>query len=543
MKIGGVVKVDQAASSNQKKNTGELIKEFFVAWLYIFLYALRGAKFVCFDFWVVSFNYFSFQLDKAYQRLTNPEIAKQEAIFSEDEVDAAYNRTKVTKKKRVKQYKYSKSTMAKYMKMKAAFEQDLQAAGATRSKYPNMYRFTVRNARGDGKIFTGTMSGFSKLDINSFLVNEGYEVYDIKTSEAINFVYKDSALLGRKMSNKDLVFWLTQLATYLRVGITLNEAVNILANQMKKNKSQQRMFRAICYELSLGESFSNALQKQGNYFPALLINMIKAAEAAGTLQETLDDMSDYYTEVEHTRKEMIGALTYPTILMCFSIVIVIFILMYVVPQFTNIYVQSGLEIRGITGLIVNLSDFLKASAIPLILGFALGVVILYFLYKHLKAFRTPVQILLMHIPVVKDVIIYKEITIFSKTFASLLKNNVYITESVDILSKITSNEVYKAILYKTINNIMKGDKISSAFEDHWAVPDVAYYMIVTGESTGQLADIMQKVSVYYQEMHKTIVNTLKSFIEPIMIIFLAVIVGLIIIAVIVPMFSLYNQIM
>ena len=147
----------------------------------------------------------------------------------------------------------------------------------------------------------------------------------------------------------------------------------------------------------------------------------------------------------------------------------------------------------------------------------------------------------MHIPVVKNVIIYKEITIFSKTFASLLKNNVYITESVDILSKITSNEVYKAILYKTIHNIMKGEKISAAFEDHWAVPDVAYFMIVTGESTGQLGDIMQKVSQYYQEMHRNIVNTLKSFIEPIMIIFIAVVVGLIIIAVILPMFQLYNQ--
>lgn len=535
--------MDQAASPKVKKKSSELIKEFFVAWLYIFLYALRGAKFICFDFWIVSFNYLSFHLDKAYQKITNPELANQEVVFSEAEVEDIYNRTKITKQKRVKQYRYSKSTMEKYMKMKAALEQDLQGAGASRSKYPNMYRFIVRNVKVDGKIFSGTMSGFSKLDINSFLVNEGYEVYDIKTSTYINFVYKDSSLLGRKMSTKDLVFWLTQLATYIRVGITLNEAVRILANQMSKDKTRQRMFRSICYELSLGESFSNALQKQGNFFPALLINMLKAAEAAGTLQETLDEMAEYYTDVEHTRKDMIGALTYPTILMVFSVVIVVFIMIYVVPQFTKIYVQSGLTIGGITAIIISISNFLKENAITLILFAVLAIIVLYFLYKNLKAFRTPAQIFLMHIPVVKDVIIYKEITIFSKTFASLLKNNVYITESVDILSKITNNEVYKAILYKTISNIMKGDKISTAFEDHWAVPDVAYYMIVTGESTGQLADIMQKVSEYYQQMHKTIVNTLKSFIEPVMIVFIAVAVGIIIIAVIVPMFSLYNEIM
>ena len=152
------------------------------------------------------------------------------------------------------------------------------------------------------------------------------------------------------------------------------------------------------------------------------------------------------------------------------------------------------------------------------------------------------QMFLMHVPLIKDIIIYNELTIFSKTFASLLRNNVFITDSMDILSKITNNEIYKAILYKTINNIVKGEKISEAFKDHWAVPDVAYYMIVTGESTGDLAEMMQKVSDYYQLLHKNLINNLKAFIEPIMIAFLAIVVGGIIIAVIVPMFDMYSQI-
>ena len=113
---------------------------------------------------------------------------------------------------------------------------------------------------------------------------------------------------------------------------------------------------------------------------------------------------------------------------------------------------------------------------------------------------------------------------------------------MDILSKITNNEIYKSILYKTIQNIVKGDKISDAFKDHWAIPDVAYYMIVTGESTGELAEMMQKVSDYYQGLHKNMINSLKAFIEPIMIAFLAVVVGGIIIAVIIPMFNLYGTI-
>lgn len=509
--------------------------DFIKAWFYILLYALRGAKFILIDAWIALFNYLSWSLDRSYSKVrkTNEEANS----------DAMYERTKNKKVKAQKMYRYSERTLAKYEKMKIELNNDLQTAGATRSKNPNIYQYTVRNIKGDGKIFTDTMAGFSKLDINSFLVNEGYEVYSIKTSALINFLYQDSSLLGGKMSVKDLVFFLTQLATYLKAGITLNEAMRILSVQMKNNKRHQKLLKSICYELSLGESFSNALAKQGNFFPPLLINMIKAAEATGTLQETLLDMSNYYTEVNNTRKEMIGALTYPAIIGVFSIAVVTFIIVYVVPQFTKMYTSSGLEIKGLTAFIVNLSGFLSENLLLIVLLLIVTMVALFFLYKQLKAFRVPAQILFMKIPVVKDVIIYKEISIFAKTFASLLRNNVFITESMDILSKITSNEVYKAIMYKTINNIVKGEKISDAFKDHWAVPDVAYYMIVTGESTGQLADMMQKVSDYYQEMHKSIVNQLKSFIEPIMIMFLALMVAAIIIAVIVPMFQMYQEVM
>ena len=386
------------------------------------------------------------------------------------------------------------------------------------------------------------MNGLSKLDINAYLLNEGYDVYVIKTSPFIDFVYKDSSFLGKKMKTKDLIFWLTQLSTYLKAVLTLNESVKILTSQMKGNKARTTAFKAISYELTLGENFSAALEKQGNMFPALLINMIKAAEASGTLIETLDDMAAYYTEIDDTKKQMKSAMTYPAIVSVFSLAVIVFIMLYVVPQFIEIYNQQGAEVTGITKVVINISAFIQNYWYVVIIVLGLIILLITFLYKKVKAFRTSIQILLMHIPVVKDVIIYNELTIFSKTFASLLKNNVFITESMDILSKITNNEIYKAILYKTVQNIVKGEKISEAFKDHWAIPDVAYYMIVTGESTGELAEMMQKVSEYYQGLHKSTINSLKAFIEPVMVAFLAIVVGGIIVAVIMPMFGMYSQI-
>lgn len=517
-------------ASEKKENVFLSIILFpFTTIFYIFKYALRGLKFLTIDLISMFFGGVKASLDSNHKAENN--LQDVETTIKKDN----------KKKKKQKVYKYSARTMAKLEEEKAALIRDMQAEGGVRSKHVNVYKFKAKDPT--GKVITGTISGLSKLDINAFLVNEGYDVYAIETSKYINFMYGESSVMGGKMSVKDLIFWLTQLSTYLKAGLTLSKSVKILSEQMgKKNKSRQRSFQAITYELTLGESFSRALEKQGKMFPALLINMIKAAEATGTLEETLEDMANYYTEIDKTRKQMISAMTYPSIITIFALAVVTFILVFVIPEFTDLYAQSDAELNGLTAMIINLSAWLQENLIFLLIVIVLVVVVIMLLYKNVKSFRMNTQILLMHIPVVSKVIIYNEMTIFAKTFSSLLKNNVFITDSIDILSRITSNEVYKSIMFETINNIAKGDKISTAFEDHWAVPDVAYHMIVTGESTGELASMMAKVSDYYQDLHRNIVNSLKSFIEPIMISGLALIVGGILLAVVIPMFGMYESI-
>lgn len=417
---------------------------------------------------------------------------------------------------------------------------DLASGKEKRTNKPVAFRYKAIDPT--GKLVKGTFTGSSKLDVNAFLVNEGYDVYSIKTSSFINFVYGQSSFGAQKMSNKDLIFWLTQLYTYVKSGIPLTDAVKILSNQMGKKGNRKKVFEKIIYELTMGSSFSDALEKQGKVFPSLLINMLKASEATGELEETLKDMADYYREIETTRKQMISAMTYPAIITVFALGVITFILMYVIPQFTKVYEQADITVNGFTKSIIDFSNFLKSNISFILLITAVIFLVIFLSYKNIKFFRKNIQILLMHLPVIGKVIIYNEMTIFTKTFASLLKNNVFITESIELLSKVTNNEVYKEIMYNTITNIAKGEKISESFKDHWAIPDVAYYMIVTGESTGELAAMMDNVSTYYQEQHRAIVANLKAFIEPIMITSLAVVVGAIILAVIIPMFDLYGSI-
>lgn len=446
----------------------------------------------------------------------------------EDKWNKFYNNLSFVKKRKEKELAQNRSLY------------EILQRDTERSEKPLTYKYVALDS--SGKKVTNTFYAYSKMEVYTYLSGEGYTVLSIETSKYIELFYGPSEFNNFRFKNKDLIFWLTQLSTYLKAGITLTDSMRILGKQMSKSPRKKKVFDSIIYNLTLGESFSSALEKQQNSFPALLISMVKAAEATGELEETLDDLANYYTELENTRKAMINAMSYPAIISIFSIGVIVFIMLYVIPQFEGVYASTGASLNGYTLWILNVSKFFDTNFILIMGSIVTIILITVVLYKKVKSFRKNLQILGMKLPVFGNIIIYKEMNIFAKTFASLLKNNVFITDSMNLLSEITTNEVYKEIMFRTINNIARGEKISTSFKDQWAVPEVAYYMIVTGESTGELAAMMSKVADYYQTEHKTIINNMKNFIEPVMIIFLAVVVGGIVLAVILPMFSLYNQI-
>ena len=411
---------------------------------------------------------------------------------------------------------------------------------AERSDVKIMYEYVVKDQ--DGKIIKGHADGFSKVEIHSYLLSEGYEVYSIKTNKWIQLLYGSTGTNKVKIKTKDLIFFVTQLSTYLKSGITLVESLKILSRQYKK-KSYKKIFKMIIYDLSMGESLSTAMENRGVAFPNLLITMVKSSEMTGELPEVLDDMADYYTEIEKTRKQMITAMMYPSIVFVFAISVLTFIMLYVIPKFVDIYdSMDGVEIPTLTRVIMNTSYFVKNNIIWIGLGVVLFILLFRFMYNKNKAFRTLVQWSLMHLPVINNIIIYKEVTMFTKTFSSLLAHNVYITDSMEILSKVTQNEIYRSLIFNTVTNLARGERLSAEFDGHWAFPIPAYEMIVTGERTGQLPEMMSKVSAYYQELHQNAVTRIKTFIEPILIVFLTGMVGVIILSIVLPMFNMYQSI-
>lgn len=443
-------------------------------------------------------------------------------------------------KNKISNNDFVKHNRNKQMIQREALLINFEGEDAEKSDVKLLYEYIAKNQ--NGEVIKGYFEAFSKVEVHSYLLSEGFEVYSIKTNKWIQFLHGNRRTNHTKIKTKDLIFFLTQLSTYIKAGIPLVEALKILTRQFKQ-KSYKKIFESIVYDLTTGENFSEALLKQNVAFPKLLINMVKTSEMTGELPEVLDDMAAYYTETEATRKQMITALMYPSIVFIFSVAVITFIMMFVIPQFVEIYeTMDASQIPGFTLAVIAVSEFIQNYIIWLLVGIVILILLFIYLYNNVKIFRTVCQWILMHIPVLGTTVIYNEVTMFTKTFASLLSHNVFITDSMEVLNKITNNEIYKMLILDTITNLAKGEKISTAFEGHWAFPIPAYEMLVTGEKTGELAEMMSKVSTYYQTLHKENVTRIKAFIEPILTVFLTAVVGVIILAVIIPMFSMYGTI-
>lgn len=399
----------------------------------------------------------------------------------------------------------------------------------------NGYSYTVINS--NNKKEKGYFDAETEDDVRAFLEGQDYKILEIKPKSAM-----DIDITGPpKLKPEDLSFSLTQLSTYIKSGIPLVDSMRILAKQARK-PAHKKIYGQVVYELLKGETFSVALARQGKVFPPLLINMVKTSEMTGDLPSILDDMAEYYTSMNQTRKQMKSAMTYPIVVLSIALGVLVFMLVYLVPQFATMFESQDAKLPAITLIVLGVSDFIQNYYLVLIGSVVAVILIFRYMFNHIQSFKKSVQIILMHIPVVSKIIIYNEIANFTKTFASLLNHGVFITDSMEILQKITDNEVFKEIINNTLENLSRGEPVSAAFRGQWAIPVVAYEMIVTGENTGQLGLMMEKVSQHFQAMHKTIIDQMKSLMEPLMIVFLAGIVGVILLSIVTPMFSIYSQI-
>ena len=338
---------------------------------------------------------------------------------------------------------------------------------------------------------------------------------------------------------KDLAIFSRQLATMLNAGLPIVQALAILEKQTEKKKFQT-MLKEIRNEVESGSTFSEALQKH-KLFNRLYLNLVRAGETSGTLDGILDRLATFLEEQLALQGKVKSALTYPAIVFVFAIGVTYFLLTGIVPQFGGILTSLGGELPILTRFLMAVSDFLRTGTLFIVV-IVVGLFFGYRAYYRTERGRRVLDGFWLKTPIMGNLIQKSSLARFSRTFGLLISSGVNIVESLDITKGTASNAIVEDILDQTKIAIQAGEPVSNTLQAHTAVfPPMVGSMIAIGEETGALDTMLQKIADFYEREVDEAVSALTAAIEPLMIIFLGLVVGVIVAGMFLPLFSIIGR--
>lgn len=346
--------------------------------------------------------------------------------------------------------------------------------------------------------------------------------------------------IGNPVKLQHLVIYLRQFATLLKAGVSVVESTKILANQTD-SKALRKTLLDIEAELREGNQLSQASAKHGKIFSAMYINMIKAGEAGGNMDEALERLADHYEKQHNTRQKVVAALTYPAVIAFIAIGVVIFLLVSVVPTFVDMFSDFGGELPAITRFVLGASEFMQEFWWLIIL-FALSIVVLIIAMNKNKKTKYYLDYAMLRMPLFGKMMQKAVLARMTRTLSSLFTSSVPILQALSIVENVVENEVISRVVRESRDALEVGQSMTGPMKQHWAFPPLVTQMISIGEETGSLDGMLGKVAEFYEKEVETSTDQLKSLIEPIMIVVLAGLVGTIVTSIMVPMFDIFNHV-
>jgi len=341
---------------------------------------------------------------------------------------------------------------------------------------------------------------------------------------------------GGKVPLQDLVVFTRQLATMVDAGLAMVQSLQALAEQTV-NKVMRDVIRDVCTRVEGGDSFSEALSKHPKTFNRLYVCMVAAGEKGGLLAEILSRLATYLENTARLRKKVKSAMMYPAVVTVVAILITIFLLVKVVPVFGEIFASFGAELPKPTQYLVNLSNIVKSYLIFIIAGGVGGV------YAWLYFIKTPAgrqfwDARRIRLPVFGSIAHKICLARFTRTLASLVRSGVPILEVLQIVSQTVGNVIMEKAIKTAATDIERGESISGALGKHPVFPSMIIRMIMAGEQTGKIDDMLERISDFLDEEIETTLSGLTALIEPILIVFLGVVVGGMVICMFLPIFKM-----
>lgn len=398
-----------------------------------------------------------------------------------------------------------------------------------------MITFSYQARDSHGKIVSGIQDALNEDNAVTSLMNRGLMVLSLQQKA----VASRSKKKIWSVKETDLVLCTRQLATMIEAGISLIQALTALYEQAdpKRQRNLRHVISDVTTRVQGGETFHESIAKHPRVFNRLFVSMVKAGEAGGLLAEILDRLAGFLEASARLRKKVKSAMTYPVIVVCIAFSITTFLIVKVVPIFGEIFKDFGAKLPAPTQFLIDVSDFIRGEWYFLVLGIA-AVIFGARTFLRSKRGKQLADRWQLKLPIFGPLSQKICMSRFSRTFAQLIRSGVPILEVLDIVGASSGNHVIETSVQAVAKDVETGDNLSIALSKRPIFPPMLLRMVAAGEATGKIDAMLEKMADFWDEEIEAMLDALTSLIEPLLIVFLGVIVGGIVIAMFLPIFKL-----
>ncbi|KUP05876.1 type II secretion system protein F [Bacillus coahuilensis p1.1.43] len=397
------------------------------------------------------------------------------------------------------------------------------------------FKYTGRDRKGKK---TAYITADNKREAMVKLKAQGVRIVSIQQVQE-SILAKD-VTIGNPVKLQHMVIFLRQFATLLEAGVTVVDATKILSEQTE-SKPLRKALIEVEKEIRDGNPISDALSQHKKIFEPMFVNMMRAGEATGSLDETLNMLAVHYEKQYQTKQKIVSALAYPAVVGLIAIGVVIFLLVAVVPTFVGMFDDFGGDLPAITKFVIGSSEWMQKYwylVVAFMILLAIGFV---FLRQNPKT-KYYLDVASLRMPIFGGLIQKAVLARMTRTMSSLVSSSVPILQAISICEKVVENEVVSRVLAQSRLSLERGTSFTDPMRKHWAFPPLVTQMIAIGEETGSLDAMLGKVADFYEKEVEAGTDRLKSLIEPLMIVVLAALVGTIVSSILVPMFEVFNHV-
>ena len=397
---------------------------------------------------------------------------------------------------------------------------------------PEIYQWKGKNPR--GRTVKGEMEAENSEQVRQSLIRRKLVPGRIKRKP--KDLFENVPFLQPSVKESDVIIFARQFSTMIDAGLPLLQCLEILHTQ-QENPTFKKHLKKIKESVESGETFADALKKYPSDFNELFVNMVAAGEAGGILDVILGRLSSYMEKMAKLKKQVKGAMTYPIITIIVAIIVVGIILVFVIPVFEEMFASMESALPAPTLLVVALSDFVVANVLWILIGFAGAGFLIRRFYKTKKG-RILMDDMFLRLPVVGMLIRKVAVAKFTRTTSTMISSGVSILDALDIVGKTSGNKIVEFAIRDVKSGIAEGRSMADPLLESGVFPSMVCSMISVGESTGALDTMMEKIADFYDDEVDQAVKNLTDMIEPFMLVFLGVVVGGLVIAMYLPIFTM-----